>query len=109
MEILKLSSLKIFSAVLLLLLVAACSLSEPFVDRRREAGKKGDELYVGTSKTDAPVICYNGWVTDFSAVQKMADDECVKNNTGTAAVLDNEERFSCRIMTPTYAKFQCVR
>lgn len=94
---------------LLLLQTAACSLTEPFVDRRREAGKSGEELYVGSSKTDAPVVCYNGWVTEFEMVQKMADEECVKYGTGTAASLDVEEKFVCRIMTPTKAKFQCVR
>ena len=69
----------------------------------------GSGLYVGASKTDAPVVCYNGWVTDFEEVQKMADEECVKHNTGTSASLENEDRFSCRLFTPTYAKFQCVR
>ncbi|MBR1648200.1 MAG: hypothetical protein IJ689_01205 [Alphaproteobacteria bacterium] len=99
--------------ILILLLfaefVCACSQLEPFVDRRREAGKTGNELYVGASKKDAPVVCYNGFKTDFSTVQKMADDECIKYDTGTAASLDEEEKFSCRILTPTKAKFQCVR
>lgn len=103
------SRVKIAVWLLLLLQAAACSLTEPFVDRRREAGKTGAELYVGSSKTDAPVVCYNGWKTEFEDVQKMADEECVKQGTGSAAVLDAEERFSCRIMTPTKAKFQCAR
>ena len=109
MEILKLSRKKIAQAVLLVLFLGACSLTHPFVDRRREAGRTGASLYVGTSKTDAPVVCYNGWVTDFEEVQKIADDECIKHNTGTAASLEAENRFSCRLFTPTYAKFQCVR
>ena len=109
MEILKLSRKKMAQAVLLVLFLGACSLTQPFVDRRREAGMTGAGLYVGASKTDAPVVCYNGWVTDFEEVQKMADDECVKHNTGTSASLENEDRFSCRLFTPTYAKFQCVR
>ncbi|MBQ8785875.1 MAG: hypothetical protein IJZ59_07555 [Alphaproteobacteria bacterium] len=100
---------KMAQAVLLVLLISACSVTQPFVDRRREAGKTGSELYVGTSKTDAPVICYNGWVTDFEEVQKMANDECIKHNTGTSASFETEENFSCRLFTPTYAKFQCVR
>lgn len=109
MEILKLSRKKMAQAVLLVLFLGACSLTQPFVDRRREAGMTGSGLYVGASKTDAPVVCYNGWVTDFEEVQKMADEECVKHNTGTSASLENEDRFSCRLFTPTYAKFQCVR
>ena len=94
---------------LLLFIVGACSLTDPFVDRRREAGRPKDNLYVGSSKPDAPVICYNGLRTSFDEVQKMADEECVKHDTGTAARLDDEEVFACRIMTPTKAKFQCVR
>lgn len=109
MEILKLSRVK-FSVLWVLLFVAtACSLTEPFVDRRREAGRPKDDLYVGSSTTEAPVVCYNGWKTSFEEVQKMADAECVKYDTGIAAKLDEEEHFSCRIMTPTKAKFQCVR
>lgn len=103
------SRVKMAVLSLLLLQAGACSLTEPFVDRRREAGKTGAELYVGSSKADAPVVCYNGWATDFETVQKMADAECVKQGTGSAASLDGEERFSCRIMTPSKAKFQCVR
>lgn len=103
------SRVKIAGLLLLLLQISACSLTEPFVDRRREAGKTGGELYVGSSKTDAPVVCYNAWVTEFGTVQKMADEECVKHGTGTAASLDVEERFACKVMTPTKAKFQCVR
>lgn len=109
MEILKLSRVKFGVLCMLLFAVGACSLTEPFVDRRREAGRPKDNLYVGSSKSDAPVVCYNGWKTSFDEIQKMADDECVKNDTGVAAKLDGEEVFSCRIMTPTKAKFQCVR
>lgn len=109
MEILKLSRVKMVGPALLLLLAGACSLTEPFVDRRREAGKTGAELYVGSSKADAPVVCYNGWKTKFEDVQKMADEECIKYGTGTSASLDAEEHFTCRVMTPTKAKFQCVR
>ena len=103
------SRVKIIVLWLVLAAVEACSLTEPFVDRRREAGRPRDSLYVGSSKPDAPVVCYNGWKTDFSKVQKMADEECIKHDTGIAAKLEDEEIFACRIMTPTKAKFQCVR
>jgi len=109
MEILKLSRVKMVVLCMLLFALGACSLTEPFVDRRREAGRPKDNLYVGSSKPDAPVVCYNGLITKFDEVQKMADAECVKHDTGISARLDDEEIFACRIMTPTKAKFQCVR
>ena len=93
----------------LLLSIGACSLADAFVDRRREAGRPVDSLYVGSSKTDAPVICYNKLITDFETVQKMADEECVRHDTGIRAEFDEEDLFSCRILTPVKAKFHCVR
>ena len=93
----------------LLLSVTACSLTDAFVDRRREAGRTGNALYVGSSKTDAPVVCYNKLTTDFAKVQQMADEECVRHNTGVRAEFDEEDVFSCRILTPAKAKFHCVR
>lgn len=103
------SRVKMVLMLFLLLAVSACSMTEPFVNRRREAGKSGAELYVGSSKPEAPVVCYNSWVSGFEKVQKMADDECVKHSTGTSALLEKDEGFSCRILTPRSAKFQCVR
>ena len=103
------SRIKFIGLWLILITVSACSFLDPFVDRRREAGRPKDNLYVGSSKPDAPVICYNGWRTDFSEVQKMADDECIKHNTGVAARFEEKEMFACRILIPTKAKFECIR
>ena len=94
---------------MLLLFVTACSQVEPFVDSRREAGQTGPRLYVGSSQKDAPAVCYNGLWTDAEEVQKLADDVCVKNGTGTKAVFDRKEKFSCRILTPQKSFFKCVR
>ncbi|MBO7556632.1 MAG: hypothetical protein J6T72_04480 [Alphaproteobacteria bacterium] len=94
---------------LLLLCVSACSQVEPFIDSRREAGQTGERLYVGSSKKNAPVVCHNGLWTDFEKVQKLADEECVKNGTGTKAVFDRKEVFSCRLLAPQKSFFKCVR
>ena len=94
---------------LLLVLVTACSQVEPYVDSRREAGQTGPRLYVGSSKKNAPVVCYNGLWTDFEQVQKLADEECVKRGTGTKAVFERKEIFSCKILTPQKSFFKCVR
>ena len=54
------SRVKLLNIVLLCLALNACSLLDPFIDRRREAGAKDEaHLYVGASKPDAPAICYN--------------------------------------------------
>ena len=71
MEFLKLSRAKLLNLILLCLVLNGCSLLDPFVDRRREAGAKDEaHLYVGASKPDAPAICYNKWTTDFETLQK---------------------------------------
>lgn len=71
MEFLKLSRVKLLNIVLLCLALNACSLLDPFIDRRREAGAKDEaHLYVGASRPDAPAICYNKWTTDFETLQK---------------------------------------
>lgn len=103
------SRIKLPVCLLLLLATAACSWTEPFVDRRREAGAKGDRLYVGRSKPEAPVICYNGWKTEFDELQKMADAECVKHKTGDYAEPEEQELFTCRLLTPSTWKFRCVK
>lgn len=88
--------------------VASCSLFQPFVDRRRNAGVWNKErLYVGESKENAPAICYNGLITDFAKLQEMADDECQKNGKGSHAVFDRETKFSCRLFLPSHVYFKC--
>lgn len=93
----------------MLFAVAACSWTDPYVDRRRNAGEKKENLYTGFSRPDAPVICYNGWKTEFADLQKMADAECVKQGTGLRAESVEEKHFVCRLMTPSYVKFKCVK
>ena len=90
-------------------IVSACSQVEPYADSRREAGRPKENLYIGSSKKNAPAVCYNGLWTDFEEVQKKADEVCVKNETGTKAVFDRKEYFSCSLITPSKAFFKCVR
>ncbi len=94
--------------VLLTLMSVACSWVQPFVDRRREAGAEKERLYVGQSRPEAPVICYNSWATTFDELQKMADAECVKHQTGNYAKPAGKEVFTCRLLTPAAWKFKCI-
>ena len=91
-----------------LAIISGCSWVEPFVDRRRNAGAEKGQLYVGRSTPDAPVICYNGWKTEFDELQKMADEECQKHQTGTKAEPVGADYFTCRIFTPAAYRFRCV-
>ena len=87
--------------------VSSCSQVEPFVDSRREAGRPRETLYVGSSTKNAPTVCYNALWTNFEEVQKIADDVCVKNKTGTKAIFVSKEYFSCALVTPVKAIFKC--
>lgn len=103
------SRIKLPGCALLLLVLAGCSWVQPFVDRRRNAGAEEGKLYVGQSRPEAPVVCYNGWVTKFDELQKMADAECVKHQTGDYAEPVEQDVFTCRLLTPAAWKFKCVK
>lgn len=95
--------------IALFLLVSACSITEPFVDRRREAGATSAEtLYIGASKPNTPAICYNALTTPYSDVKKLADEECKKHRTGSYAVADKQTVFTCRLLIPNHFYFKCA-
>ena len=97
----------IFASVFIL---TSCSSLDPFVDRRRIIGAEDrEELYTGESKDDLPVICYNSLTTTPAEVQKLANDECVKNGTGSHAKFLKQEKFKCRLLLPHYLLYQCIK
>lgn len=101
------SSIKIITLVLFL---SACSLFEPFVDRRRNAGEMDvSKLYVGRSTLTEPAVCSNGLWTKQADVQALADEVCIKNNTGTHAVLVRKTHFTCKLLLPTHTYFKCEK
>ncbi len=101
--------IKLPICALMLIVTAGCSWVQPFVDRRRNAGAPAERLYVGMSRPDRPVICYNGWVSDFDELQKMADQECVRQKAGDYAEPEKQSFFTCRILTPAAYQFKCVK
>lgn len=101
------SSIKI---IMLLFFVSACSLVEPFVDRRRNAGESDlSKLYVGRSTLSEPAVCSNDLWTKEADVQALADEVCIKNNTGTHAVLMRKTHFTCKLLLPTHTYFKCEK
>ena len=110
MEILKLSSQKIALGCLFLIFLSACSMFQPYIDRRRNPGVADIRmLYSGPSKPDKPVICYNSWITDDTKLQQMADDECLKNGTGTHAEFVEKTYFDGKLLLPNHAHYQCTK
>ena len=104
------SRVKILNLLILAGLLSSCSLLDPFVDRRRNAGEKDmSKLYVGKSTPEEPAICYNILTTNYEEVKKMADEECIKHKTGTHAVPVKQTQFTCRLFLPTHIYFKCVK
>lgn len=110
MEFFKLSRVKLLNIMMLITLLSSCSLLDPFVDRRRNAGERDiTKLYVGASTPEHPAICYNILTTSYPEVKKMADEECIKHKTGTHAVPVRQTQFTCRVFLPTHIYFDCVK
>jgi hypothetical protein len=110
MEFFNLSRVKFVILLMTVMLFNACTLVEPFVDRRRNAGAKTEaQLYVGKSKTDEPAICYNMLTTNYQTIKKMADTECQNNKTGKYAEPVKQTVFTCRIFIPNHFYFKCVK
>ena len=103
------SSRNLFFLVLLSLFINACSITAPFVDRRREAGAQTQEsLYIGASKPERPAICYNALTTPYADVLALANQECIKQKTGTYAVPEKQTSFTCRLFIPNHFYFRCA-
>ncbi len=109
MEFFKLSRRNLLHILAVCFILNACSITEPFVDRRREAGMSSPEnLYIGESKPNKPAICYNYWGTSYSEVKKLADEECRKHKTGTYAIPVKQTVFTCRLLIPNHFYFECA-
>ena len=110
MEFLKLSRVKIINIIVLSSMLSACGILNPYIDRRRNPGTSDiSRLYTGASKTDAPAICYNQFLTQEKDLQALADAECIKNSTGTHAVFVKKDTFSCKVLLPATAYYKCVK
>ena len=84
-----------------LLVLQGCA-GAPYVDGRREAGKK---ITVGPSNADVVAICHAGVEAPPAAVT-LAESECAK--TGHKAQFTQRVRFACSIKAPTRSFFRCT-
>ncbi len=104
------SSLKFYIACLLLFCMCGCGVFKPFVDRRRNPGVSDtNSLYVGESKPDAPVICYNPLFTNDGELQQIADDVCVTEETGDYAEFVNKSYLDGKLLLPVRAYYKCAK
>jgi len=87
---------------LLAVLLGACG-STPYVDARREAGKR---ISVGFSNADVVAICYGGG-TPGPDVLKLAESTCAE--TGRTPQYVSRTRFACNLLTPSRIFFRCVK
>ena len=105
----KLSTVKIFLIAAIICLSSACSILNPFIDRRREPGGIDmKKLYVGESTPTDPAICYNPLVTDVEKVEQIATDECVRYQTGNKAEFVKKTTFTCRVLIPNHSYYKCI-
>jgi hypothetical protein len=81
--------------------LSAC-VGSPYVDSRREAGKK---IMVGASNADVVAICYKGGEPQPN-VRKLAEDAC--KESGRVPHYVSHTRYSCNWLTPSRAFFRCV-
>lgn len=103
------SSEKLILGALFVLFLGSCGNLDPFIDRQRNPGQDAKHLYVGPSKPNAPVICYNPLLTDDDTLQQMADEECVKHKKGNRAELVKKRHFEGRLLLPSHAHYKCVK
>ena len=88
----------------LVLFVSACGQFTPFVDAHREAGQV---QLVGQSTPDKVAVCYNPIWSDKNFVKMLAEQECAK--TKRKAVYNDTKWFSCRLVNPTTAFYDCKK
>ena len=86
------------------LFVSACGQVVPFVDAHREAGQV---QLVGQSTPDRVAVCYNPIWSDEKKVKKLAEEECAK--TKRQAAYDDTKWFSCCLMNPSTAFYNCKK
>ncbi|MDD3668819.1 MAG: hypothetical protein PHX68_00770 [Alphaproteobacteria bacterium] len=88
------------------LFLAACAEVRPFIDTRKEAGQVAP---VGRSTPDRIAVCYNPLWHKQEAARKLADAACVKTNRRAVFDADGTKYFTCRLLTPSVAFYDCIK
>ena len=89
-----------YIAIIMCLGLMGCTVAEPYVDAY--SGVAGGRS-LRRSTPDKVAICFDE--TDMDTLQEMANKECTK--TSRKAVFDKTTPFSCSLITPSTAYFDC--
>ena len=89
-----------YIVLLMWLGLMGCSTAKPYIDAY--SGVAGGRA-LRRSTPDRVAICFDE--TDMDTLQQMADTECTK--TSRKAVYDTTVPFSCSLITPSTAYFDC--
>ena len=95
---------KLFLFSVCFLFLSSCSQTTPFIDSHREAG---EVQLRGQSTPDRVAVCYNPMWSDKKEVKKLAQQECKKTNR--KAVYSDTKWFSCCLMNPSTAFYDCKK
>lgn len=89
-----------YIVLLMCLGLMGCSAVQPYVDTHSGVA---DGRALRRSTPDRVAICFDE--ADMDTLQQIADTECAK--TSRKAVYDTTVSFSCSLITPSTAYFDC--
>ena len=89
------------------LLIAACSLSEPYVFKKDEFNREAPGFGRKAKDIAEVTICYNKFGTTPEAIRQLAQTACAKFEKN--ASYSHQDYRECPLLTPRRAVFACVK
>lgn len=102
-----LAAVLLAAPLLAALLVAGCGATEAYVYKARAFDRDAPDFNREPADRTELTICYGAMFTATDAVARLAEAEC--GRFGRRAVARNEGFGVCPMLTPTEARFDCVR
>jgi hypothetical protein len=94
------------SALLLVVVVAGCGITEPYLFRADEFNRDSPTFNRPLAAGQPVSICYTSLATSPETVQQMADTQCAQFDQRAALLSTTVAR--CPLLTPVEAMFACV-
>lgn len=99
--------LRLIPLALLVLQLAACGATEPYVYKANEFDRDRPSFNRSPADPSEVGICYNGMTTTPEKIRALAEEHC--QAYGKRARLADEVLASCPLLTPAGAMFRCVK
>lgn len=99
--------LRFIPLALLLLPLAACGATEPYVYKADEFNRNRPSFNRPPVDPSEVGVCYNGMTTRPESVRALAEEHCQAYDK--RAQLADEILTSCPLLTPAGAVFRCVK